>query len=224
VPSYNLPLYFGQQHGVPPPVASLTTALLPFFVLILAAIFLGERLTVRRVAAFGVALAGLILIGLSRDSSSVPGGYGSVLVITSLAPLSWSVYSILSKPASRRVPPLIWTSLCIVLGSLPLLAFLPWSGGPQMDALEPAGWVALLYLSLLCTVLGYAVWSSLLYHLPASVVGFTVFLNPPLTTASKIALALLWPATFTLRMSPLEWVGGGLALSGLAIAVLNEGR
>lgn len=35
-----------------------------------------------------------------------------------------------------------------------------------------------------------------------------------LTTASKIALALLWPATFTLRMSSLEWVGGGLALTG----------
>lgn len=45
-----------------------------------------------------------------------------------------------------------------------------------------------------------------------------------LTTASKIALALLWPATFTLRMSSLEWVGGGLALTGLAIAVLSKGR
>ncbi|MGB5161995.1 MAG: DMT family transporter [Thermoanaerobaculia bacterium] len=224
VPSYNLALYFGQQHGVPPPVASLTTALLPLFVLILAAIFLGERLTSRRVVAFGVALAGLILISLSRGSSSVPGGYGSVLVITALAPLSWSLYSILSKPVSREVPPLLWTYLCIVVGSLPLLAVLPWAGGPQMAALEPAGWLALLHLSLLCTVLGYAVWTWLLYHLPASVVGFTVFLNPPLTTASKIALAMLWPATFTLRMSSLEWVGGGLALTGLAIAVLSKGR
>lgn len=224
VPFYNLPLYFGQQHGVPPPVASLTTALLPLFVLILAAVFLGERLTGRRVVALGVSLAGLILISLSRDPSSGLGGYASLLVITSLAPLSWSIYSILSKPVSRQVPPLLWTYLCIVVGSLPLLAVLPWVGWPRMAALEPAGWVALLYLSLLCTVVGYAVWTWLLYHLPASVVGFTVFLNPPLTTASKIALAMLWPASFTLLMSPLEWVGGGLALTGLTIAVLSKGR
>ncbi len=224
VPFYNLPLYFGQQHGVPAPVASLTTALLPLFVLILAALFLGERLTGRRVLAFGIALVGLALISLSRPSDSIPGGYGSVLMITALAPLSWSVYSILSKPVSRQVPPLLWTYLCITIGSLPLLLLLPWAGGPQILALSPSGWLALLHLSLLCTVLGYAVWTWLLGHLPASVVGFTAFLNPPLTTASKIVLALLWPALFTLRMSPLEWLGGGLALSGLVLALLSTNR
>jgi drug/metabolite transporter (DMT)-like permease len=224
VPFYNLSLYFGQQHGVPPPVASLTTALLPLFVLILAALFLGERLTGRRIFAFAVALVGLLLISLSRPSDVIPGGYGSILMITAIAPLSWSIYSILSKPVSKQVSPLLWTYLCIVVGSLPLMALLPWAGGPQMLELSPSGWLALLHLSLLCTVLGYAIWTWLLRHLPASVVGFTVFLNPPLTTGSKIALAVLWPATFTLRMSPLEWLGGGLALIGLAIALLSEAR
>ena len=224
VPFYNLSLYFGQQHGVPPPVASLTTALLPLFVLVLAAIFLGERLTARRAVAFGVAMLGLILISQSRSTGTVPGGYGAVLSITALAPLSWSIYSILSKPVSRSVPPLLWTYLCIVVGSVPLLLLMPWSGGPQMAELGPAGWAALLYLSLLCTVLGYAVWTWLLRHLPASVVGFAVFLNPPLTTVSKLVLALLWPATFALRVAPLEWIGGALALAGLALAVLGEGR
>lgn len=44
-----------------------------------------------------------------------------------------------------------------------------------------------------------------------------------MTTASKIVVASLWPATFALRMSSLEWVGEGLALTGLAIAVLSKG-
>jgi len=224
VPFYNLPLYFGQQHGVPAPVASLTTALLPLFVLILAALFLGERLTCRRLVAFGIALVGLVLIGLSRPSSDLPGGYGSVLMITALAPFSWSVYSILSKPVSKQVPPLLWTYLCIIVGSLPLLVLLPWAGGPEILALTSSGWLALLHLSLLCTVLGYAVWTWLLGRLPASVVGFTAFLNPPMTTASKIVLAVLWPTLFTLRMSPLEWLGGGLALSGLILAALSTSR
>jgi drug/metabolite transporter (DMT)-like permease len=219
VPAYNLALYYGQQHGVPPPVASLTTALLPLFVLLLAAAFLGERLTRRRIAAFLVAIAGLVLIALSKGDPRAAAGYGAVLGVTALAPLSWSLYSIVSKPVTESASPLVWTYLTIAAGGLPLMALLPWSGGAEMLALPAGGWAALLYLSLLCTMAGYAVWVRLLRHLPASTVGFTVFLNPPLTTVSKLALALLFPATFVWRTDPLEWLGGGLALAGLALAV-----
>ena len=79
--------------------------------------------------------------------------------------------------------------------------------------------MALLYLSVPCTLLGYAVWTWLLRYLPASTVNFTVFLNPPLTTASKLALSLLFPAVFLWQMNLLEWLGGGLALAGLALAL-----
>ena len=63
----------GQQNGVPPSVASLTTALLPLFVMVLAAVFLGEHLTKRRVVAFLVALVGLIVIAMSKGDPSVRG-------------------------------------------------------------------------------------------------------------------------------------------------------
>ncbi len=66
---------------------------------------------------------------------------------------------------------------------------------------------------------GYAVWTWLLRHLPASTLGFTVFFNPPLTTASKLVLSLLFPTLFLWQMNLLEWLGGGLALLGLALAV-----
>lgn len=219
VPSYNLALYYGQEHGVPPPVASLTTALLPLFVLLLAAALLGERLTRRRVAAFLLALAGLVLIAWSKGDPRQAAGYGALLGITALAPLSWALYSIVSKPVTAGASPLVWTYLTVAAGSLPLLVLVPWSGGPEMLALPAGGWAALLYLSVLCTLVGYAVWVSLLRHLPASTVGFTVFLNPPLTTLSKLALAALFPATFVWQTGALEWLGGGLALAGLALAV-----
>lgn len=219
VPGYNFALYFGQQHGVPPPVASLTTALLPLFVMLLAAALLGERLTRRRAAAFGIALSGLVVIALSKGDPRAAAGYGLVLGITALAPLAWSLFTILSKPVTAAVSPVVWTYLTIGAGSLPLLALLPWAGGAELVALPAAGWAALLYLSLLCTLGGYAVWTWLLRHLPASTVGFTVFLNPPLTTVSKLVLALAFPAVFVWQTDPLEWLGGGLALAGLALAI-----
>lgn len=223
-PLYNLALYYGQQHGVPPPVASLTTALLPLFVMLLAAVFLGEQMTRRKVLAFGVALVGLSVIAMSRGEAGSVAGYGRVLAITAGAPLSWSLYTILSKPVMKTESVLVWTYLGIAIGSVPLLLALPWVGAPEMLRLGVDGWVALLYLSILCTLVGYAVWTWLLRHLPASTVGFTVFLNPPLTTVSKLVLALALPGWFVWRLDALEWLGGALALAGLALVVLPATR
>jgi drug/metabolite transporter (DMT)-like permease len=72
-----------------------------------------------------------------------------------------------------------------------------------------------------CTVGGYALWTWLLRHLPASTVGFTVFLNPPLTTVSKFTLATLMPATFLFTIQAQEWIGGALTLVGMGIAVYS---
>lgn len=224
VPGYNLALAYGQEHGVPPPVASLTSALVPLFVMLLAAAFLGERLTRRRVAAFLIAVSGLVVIAAGKGDAGSVAEYGRVIAVTALAPLSWSLYSIVSKPVTAAGEPLLWTYLTIAAGSLPLLAIAPWAGGPELLALPAAGWAALLYLSILCTLLGYAVWVWLLRYLPASTVGFTVFLNPPLTTLSKLALSLAFPAVFLWRMNASEWLGGGLALAGLALAVWPRRR
>lgn len=218
-PGYNLALYYGQENGVPPSVASLTTALLPLFVMLLAAAFLGEPLTRRRVVAFLVALVGLLVIALSKGDRREAFDYGRVLAITAMAPLCWSIYSILAKPIMDRFSPLVFTYLAISVGSLPLLVLLPWRGREEAVQLPLDGWLAVLYLSLLCTFGGYALWTWLLRHLPATTLGFTVFFNPPLTTTSKLALSVLLPAYFVWQLNLLEWLGGGLALIGLALAV-----
>jgi drug/metabolite transporter (DMT)-like permease len=224
VPAYNLALFAGQQLGIPVPVASLTTALTPLFVMLLAAAVLGEALSPRKAIAFLVALSGLVVIALSRGGERGLASYPALLALTALAPLSWSIYSILSQPITRHAAPLDWTFLSIGLGSLPLLAVAPWRGGPELRALDAPGWGALLYLSLLCSLAGYAVWSWLLQHLPASSVGFFTFLNPPLAALSKLTLVALFPAVFVWHLARAELLGGGLALAGLAIVVWPRRR
>ncbi|MDX1502567.1 MAG: DMT family transporter [Thermoanaerobaculia bacterium] len=220
VPGYNTALYWGQQHGVPAPIASLTTALLPLFVVALAALFLRERLTARRLVALAVSLTGMGLIALAHRGGE-PGEHPAAVAVTALAPLSWALFTVLSKPVSGRVPPLLWTYLCIAIGTAPLMLVLPFRGGPELRALDATGWGALLFLSLLATLVGFAAWTWLLGQLPATTVGLTVFFNPPLTALSKAALAAAAPAVFRFAVAPLEWVGGAVALTGLAIAVLG---
>jgi O-acetylserine/cysteine efflux transporter len=222
VPAYNLALYTGQQRGVPAPIAALTTALLPLFVMLLAAAFLDERLTGRRLAGFAVASAGMAIVAMSRRGQG-GGGYALAVAVTALAPLSWSLFSVLSKGPSRRVSPLLWTYLAVILGTLLLAPLFP-RAWPQIARLDAAGWAAVLYLSFPCTVLGFALWTWLLRHLPASSVGFTVFLNPPLATVSKAVLAVVAPSTFVLNVTAPEFAGGGLALAGLLLAVTGAPR
>ena len=221
VPGYNFALYYGQQHGVPAPVASLTTALLPLFVMVLAFFFLRERITGRTLAGFAIAVAGMVVVALARPGERA--SYGTVVAVTVLAPLSWSIYTVLSKPVTATVRPLLWTYLAISTGGMLLVPLLPYAWD-QWSALDVEGWGAVLYLTVPCTVLGFALWTWLLEHLPASTVGLSVFLNPPLTTVSKLTLAVLAPATFVFSVAPLEIGGGAVALLGLLVATGVRGR
>ncbi len=220
VVGYNSALDFGQQHGVPAPVASVMTTLAPIFILVLSILFLGERLTRRRAIGFAFCIVGMGVISFARGGD-VAGTYPLIVATTAMAPFSWSVYSVLTKPLMRTVDPIHWTYLTIAFGSLPLMIALPWVGGPEMIALDRTGWAWLLYLAVLATVVGFAVWNWLLRYLPASTVGLTVFFNPPLTTISKVILAATLPATFAFKVTPLEGVGGAIVLLGLGIGVLQ---
>lgn len=217
VPLYNFALGFGQQQGVPAPVASLTTTLAPLFIMLLAGLFLDERPTVESVIGLAVAAGGMWLITTARGGEGAP--YSWAVLITAGAPLSWACYSVLSKPVAGSVSPVVWSYLATGIGGLLVAPWLPGRVWRQWAELDAAGWLALEYLTLPCTVLGFALWTWLLRHLPASSVGLTVFLNPPLTTLSKAVLARLAPASFTFSIGGREWLGGAVVLAGLAIGL-----
>ncbi|MHC4472380.1 MAG: DMT family transporter [Planctomycetota bacterium] len=219
-PVYNLALYNGIQHRVPAPIASLLTCLIPLFVMGLSAAFLGESITRRRVLGFLLAVSGFALVATAKDAGEGVA-YPLRIAITAIAPLSWAVHTVLTKPVSGRVSPLLWTYLALVIGTVPLVPVLPFAGLPELLALDVGGWAVMAYIVLLCTVFGFALWTWLLRHLPATSVGFTVFLNPPMTTGYKLLLATLLPATFSFTIVTGEAVGGLLMLAGVAVAVVR---
>jgi O-acetylserine/cysteine efflux transporter len=229
---YNFALNYGQASGVPAPIASLATALAPLFLLVLGAVMLGEALPRRRIAGFAVALAGMAMVGAARGAFQ-PGAsrYLLSLLVIAVAPLSFAIYTVLSRPLltgdgtpGSRVDPELWTFAIFAVGGLPLAALLPFRGGRELVALDLPGWGALAFLTLLCTVVGFLVWVRLVRVLPASAVGLTIFLNPPMTTLSKLALAAAFPATFQFTVLPLELAGGLVLLGGVALALVSRRR
>jgi len=219
VPVYNGFLYHAMQHRVVGPVASVVTTLTPLWLVVFAAAFLGERITARKAAGLALGFGGLVLLASGKPAGE--GASGWRVLEAAVAPLAWSVYSALTKPVTRDHSPLVWTYLVLTVGSLSLLPAMPFLGVPDLSALGAGDAALVLYLALAATIGGNAVWSWLLRHLPASTVGLTVFLNPPITLVSKVAWAAAFPAIVpSVAIAPLEWAGGFVMLCGVALAVI----
>lgn len=221
VPMYNALLYHGMEGRVEGPIASVLTSLAPLYLVIFGAAFLGERLSARKVAGLALGFGGVALLATAKEG----GGASRALSVAevALAPLCWSIYTALTRPVAREHSPTVWTFLVLAVGgalSAPLLLF---ADARRIGALDGKGLALVAWLVIAATVFGFAAWSWLLSHLPASTVGLTIFLNPPLTMASKFALAAILPASFVVTISPREWAGGALALLGVAAAVARPG-
>ncbi len=212
VPGYNLSLNWGQGL-VPPPTASLIIAANPVFILILSALLLHDRPRFTQILGMAVSFLGIYLLIRSqhREFGDVYLPYALVVV---LAPLSWALATVLGKPATARSDPLLLTFAATALGSIPFLGLLIFNTGGSFDAmlaLDTTGWISILHLTVLCTIVGFAIWFWALRRLPASTVAGFVFLNPPFT----FFFGALW-GTSEMRLTTALF--GLLTLAGVAIS------
>jgi len=212
VPGYNLSLNWGQGL-VPPPTASLIIAANPVFTLILATLILHDRPGRMQILGTAISFLGIYLLIRSqhKEFGDLYLPYALVLV---LAPLSWASATVLGKPATARSDPLLLTFAATAAGSIPFMVCLMINTAGSRDAmlsLDAAGWVSILHLTILCTLVGFAIWFWALRRLPASTVAGFVFLNPPLT----FFFGALW-GTSQMRLTTALF--GLLTLAGVAIS------
>jgi drug/metabolite transporter (DMT)-like permease len=220
VPGYNLALNWGQGR-VPAATASLIIATNPIFTYLLAVALLDER--VRWPKVVGLAVAFLGVYGLVRfQNGQIGGTYLIHALVVLLAPLSWALATVIGKPVTTRRDPLLFTFAATGIGSLPFLVTLALGTGDThgvLGRLTQTGWIALVHLSLGCTIIGFAAWFWALRHLSASSVAAFVFLNPPFT----LLFGILWGT------EAFHWslaVFGVVILAGVALSsgVLRPAR
>lgn len=172
---------------------SLFTALLSWTVL-------RERVTRAGVAALLIGLAGVYLV-VERGVVPNLGGpsgiarvVGDLLVV--LALLFEAAYTVSGKASLDRLPPLLVTGVSIA-GSL--VVWVP-AGGVEVARggwphLPLAGWLAVGYMAVFATVLGYWMWFRALTTVDASSAAPFLFIQPLLGAGLAVALlhdALTW--------------------------------
>ena len=187
---------------------AVLTYTMPFWLLLLAWGFLGERLGGAQWPAVGLAFAGLVLVvgpwhihGLLPSVLTVAGG------------LAWAAAALVAKLAHRRheVDVLSLTTWQMVFGALPLaaVALLTAHQGPDWT---PAFVASLTYNVLLANALAWFLWLYALRRLSAGLAGLGTLAIPVIgVVASWLQLGE--------RPSAAEGVGMALIVGGLALLV-----
>lgn len=157
----------------------------PIFIVLLSAIFLKEKVGPRLRLALGSAIAGAFVLAFNTDLSfQYITGPAAVI----LAAFMYSVYSVGSKPLVRdygALPTSIWVSVIGTVFTLPLASQQFFQ---QVGALSLGGWLSVVYLAVLSTVIGYMILYTLIGSRPVSKLSVQLYLIPLVSLVGGIII------------------------------------
>jgi drug/metabolite transporter (DMT)-like permease len=155
---YHLGLNYGEQY-ISPGAASLIIATIPLFIVILAVIFLNEKITSKKLVGIFIAFSGVIIISIwGRQNASIEIKYISGAFAVLLAAIMGALYTVAGKRMLKRYSALSLTVYAMLLGSLGLLPFLNNSIITEVTNMPILGWIAIIFLGVCSTVIGYTLW------------------------------------------------------------------
>lgn len=186
--------------------AALLVAVEPIAIVLLSAMFLGERLTWLKAFAIGSGVAGSAVLVLQGGLSVTPHLKGDLLLF--LHSGLWALYSVIGKDALKTVEPMFFSAVTTAFALLPISAAAAWTGIPLPP---PATWGPLAFLAVGSTFLGVLLWNKALELMPASQLANFIFVQPLV----GVALGTLWQKE---PFTAWSGAGGALILAGVFAA------
>lgn len=185
------------------------------FSLILAIIFLGERVQKFRIAGMLLSFFGVTLLVFDPAAANERLG----LALTAIASLIWALCSLIQRRLAG-VPVLTiyaWVGVCGSVGMLPIAL---WFEPEQMRAipelpLSAIGW--LFFSAAGSTVIGQGAMSLLLRRHPVTTV-------VPLTLVTPVIAVIAASYWFGTTLTPIMVTGGLIVLAGVAIVTIRTAR
>lgn len=197
--------------GMPAGLSSLVMQSQAFFTVLIAAMFLNEKVRRHNIIGIAVAVLGLVLIGWGARPGSVPI-LGFALTLCSA--ICWAVGNIIIKGFGKvdMFALVVWGAL---IPPIPFFA-LSWlvEGPAQIQHalvnISVLGIGAVFYLAFISTNIGFALWGRLLSKHPVSKIAPLSLLIP------VIGLVSSW-LMLDEHMTLLQWVSGVIVVAGLAM-------
>lgn len=201
-------------NGTTASVGTIISATIPVFVVVFAALRLGQSVTLMQKVGLFAAFAGIAMVAMGQ------GPEASSLHQTSLAGAAWMLLSALSiafyyvwsvelTAEYGTAAVAAWSTL---FGLLVLLPWTAWEAWHIPITLTAPGLGVAVYLGLAVTVAGLFLWLRILRTVPASVAAGVQYLQPVI---GMVASAVM----FGDRLGILFLLGVALILAGLGLTV-----
>ena len=205
IAAYQLLLGYGML-TVAAGAASMLIALSPAVTALFASRRLGESISGRLLFSLGVALAGALLVTLGAGEQ-IRFEPRALLILGAV--VATSVYFVWQKPLLEHMSSLSFTALSIIGGTIVLVPFGLTLPGKLLTA-APDQLLALLWLGVAPSFVGYILWNMALARAPASRTALLLYVQPVISTF----IAWLW-----LGQVPTAYAvaGGAILLTGVII-------
>ncbi|HEX9900765.1 MAG TPA: EamA family transporter [Candidatus Methylomirabilis sp.] len=139
---------------------AVITSVTPAFILVFAATLLKERITWAKIAAVGIATAGVLLVVEQPEGFRLEARafWGDLLLL--VAGITWALYTVLGRLAANRYPPVTVTTYATLTGILWVLPAIPVElRGITWQPLPAAVWWGTLYLGVVSTAVAFYLWN-----------------------------------------------------------------
>lgn len=180
-------LLFWAEQRVPSGIAAVMMATIPVFMALSEIVFLGtQKFTLRLVFALLVGIGGVVVLvsrslGLGESPINTAGAVALVI-----ASISWSLAAVLMRklplPAAK---PMSSAAQMITGGALLILASsaLGEFRGFHLQAVSREAWLALIYLIIAGSIVGFTAYVWLLHYESPTKVGTYAYVNPVVAVA-----------------------------------------
>jgi drug/metabolite transporter (DMT)-like permease len=190
---------------VPAGTASIIVAAAPLVSVAVARILFDERITPFTMVGSAVALGGVAIVCMARAGMSLSASVWIVIA----AMVVQGIYHPLQRPLLTTYNGLEVATYSMVAGTVMTLPFVPYGWSELVDS-STAGWIAVIYLGLLPSALGFVLWGYVTAHLPIAASTSLLYLVPPIA----VLIAWLWLGEVPVAA---ELAGGLVVIAGVVI-------
>ncbi|HTS11178.1 MAG TPA: EamA family transporter [Candidatus Limnocylindrales bacterium] len=175
-------LLFWSEQRVPSGLAAVMLATIPVFMALSEIFFLGtQRLTLRLIVALLIGICGVaVLMSRSLDFGSAPiDRRGAAALI--VASISWSIASVLTKKLNLPKSKVMSSGAQMLAGGVWLTltaAFFGEFRGFHASSVSRSAWLALAYLIVAGSIIGFTAYTWLIHHESPTRVGTYAYVNP----------------------------------------------
>ncbi len=155
---------------------TLIFSLTPFFIIFVSAIFIGEKITRHKAIGALLGFIGVTFI-ITNCSLTVSSNFlGDGIAV--LANVVWALYTVMGKPMNEKYSAITVLNYTFIFGALELLPFYILSPGLSPLYFTESTWIAMLFLTLFCSLIAFLLYNYGTEKLPASLAGMFIYIQP----------------------------------------------